>query len=106
MCSSKSRTPLMHGIVVPLATPLTETEDVDVDGLRRLVRHVIDGGVSGIFLLGSTGEFPSLSDSARARLIEVATAEVAGAVPVFVGVSHPSTLEVVRQARGAEAFRI
>jgi len=106
MRSAKSRRSLLHGIVVPLATPLTEAEDVDVDGLRRLVRHVIDGGVSGIFLLGSSGEFPALSASARDQLIQVTMAEVAGAVSVFVGVSHPSTREVVRQARSAEALGI
>ncbi len=51
----------LSGIVVPLVTPLVDRDTLDVAGLERLVEHVVAGGVSGMFLLGTTGEGPSLS---------------------------------------------
>ncbi len=52
----------LAGIVPPIATPLNADETVDEGGLRRLVRYLLQGGVHGIFALGSTGEFPALTD--------------------------------------------
>ena len=49
----------ISGIVPPLVTPLLGRDELDQDGLSRLLEHVISGGVSGIFILGSTGEAPA-----------------------------------------------
>jgi 2-dehydro-3-deoxy-D-pentonate aldolase len=49
----------LQGIVPPLVTPLTARDELDRDGLARLIEHVIDGGVAGVFILGTTGEAPS-----------------------------------------------
>ena len=46
----------MRGIIVPLVTPLSESNTLDITGLHNIIEHVIAGGVSGIFLLGTTGE--------------------------------------------------
>ena len=45
-----------RGIVPPLLTPRTVGGELDLDSLNRLVNHLIDGGVHGIFALGSSGE--------------------------------------------------
>ena len=56
----------MKGIISPLATPLAPGGDaLDAVGTRRLLAHVISGGVAGVFILGSTGEGPSLSPTLR-----------------------------------------
>lgn len=47
----------VKGIVTPLITPVDENEELDKQGLCNLIDHVIAGGVHGIFILGSTGEF-------------------------------------------------
>lgn len=101
MTLSNPASPRLQGVVVPLATPLNEDESIDLAGLRKLLRHVLDGGVDGIFLLGSTSEFPALADSEKARLIEATVSEVSGAVPLFVGSGSVSTLDAIRQARRA-----
>ena len=49
------------GIIPPLVTPLLEEERLDTAGLEKLIKHVIDGGVHGVFILGTTGEASSLS---------------------------------------------
>ena len=60
------------GIITPLATPLTQSGDgIDHDGTRRLLSHVISGGVTGIFILGSTGEGPSLSPQLRRDFVKL-----------------------------------
>ncbi len=63
---------LIRGIVPPLVTPLLDRDTIDVEGTKRLIDHVIDGGVAGIFILGTTGEAPSLSYRLRREFIELA----------------------------------
>lgn len=57
----------VKGVVPPLITPLTKDEKLDKEGLRRLLNYVIDGGVHGIFVIGSTGEFYGLSFEEKER---------------------------------------
>ena len=67
----------MKGIITPLATPLTPSGDaLDAAGTRRLLAHVIAGGVAGVFILGSTGEGPSLSPALRRDFVALCCALV------------------------------
>ena len=60
----------LSGIVPPLVTPLNENFELDVPGLERLLDHVIGGGVSGVFILGTTGEIPRFSFQLKKSVIE------------------------------------
>src|SRR5207248_2434887 len=91
----------IRGIVPPLATPLTPTEDVDRRGMARLVEHVLEGGVHGVFVLGATGEYPFLDDHQRAEAIEATVDAVAGRVPVIAGISAVGTRQAIANARVA-----
>jgi 4-hydroxy-tetrahydrodipicolinate synthase len=51
----------LRGIVPPMVTPLADRDRLDLDGLARLIEHILGGGVHGLFILGTTGEAPSLS---------------------------------------------
>jgi 4-hydroxy-tetrahydrodipicolinate synthase len=90
--------PKKLGIIVPLATPLLDRGRIDHDSLARLSDHVIAGGVSGIFVLGTTGEGPGLSLDARREAVRAVCRHVAGRVPVLVGVSDTSAVETIRLA--------
>jgi dihydrodipicolinate synthase/N-acetylneuraminate lyase len=90
--------PRLSGVVVPLATPLSAIDTLDVTGLERLVEHVIDGGVHAIFLLGTTGEGPSLSHATQRDLVRHVTRQARGRVPVLVGITDPSFAESVALA--------
>ena len=94
--------PPLRGIVPPLVTPLLDRDTIDVDGTRRLIEHVIDGGVSGIFILGTTGEAPSLSYRLRRDFITLACECAAGRVPVLAGVTDTSFVETVALANFAK----
>ena len=58
------KTPL-SGIIPPLVTPLKDNETLDVESLERLIEHLIEGGVHGLFVLGTTrinrGRLPLLA---------------------------------------------
>jgi 4-hydroxy-tetrahydrodipicolinate synthase len=86
----------LQGVVPPLATPLSDRDTLDLQGVDRLVDHVLAGGVHGIFVLGTTGEGPSLSYQVRQQLIERVCERVEGRVPVLVGVSDSSLTEAIR----------
>lgn len=94
----------LEGIIPPLATPLTEDEELDESGLRRLIRRVLEAGCHGVFILGGTGEGIYLSDQVQTRTIGVTVDEVAGRVPVIVGVSDVSVKRSV--IRGKEAAQL
>ena len=88
----------LRGIIPPLATPLTDRDQLDHAGLERLIEHVLAGGVHGLFLLGTTGEAPGLSHRLRCELVELACAQAASRVPVLVGITDTSFTESVEMA--------
>ncbi len=91
----------LSGIVPPLVTPLSARDQLDIEGLQRLLEHVVDGGVAGVFILGTTGEAPSLSYRLRREMIAESIRIVAGRVPVLVGVTDTAFVETVELAKHA-----
>lgn len=80
----------LQGIVPPLITPLLVQPDnqvsIDVDGTRKLVEHLIEGGVSALFVFGSTGEGPSLQQGLRHEFVHLVCRLVQNRLPVFAGI--------------------
>jgi len=97
---------LLRGVVPPVCTPFTSDYEVDEKSLRRLVNHLIDGGVHGLFVLGSTSEVAYLTDKRRADVIRIAIDETAGRVPVVAGAIDMTTLRVNEHVRAAVAAGI
>ena len=91
----------LRGIFPPMITPLADCDAVDQPGLERLVEHILAGGVHGLFILGTTGEGPSLSHALRHKLVEYVCDQVAGRAPVLVGVTDTSFIESVELAEHA-----
>ncbi|AKS30666.1 dihydrodipicolinate synthase family protein [Mycolicibacterium goodii] len=91
----------LTGIIPPLTTPLTPEADVDTASLERLCAFLLDAGVDGLFVCGSSGEVALLSDAQRAKVIEVAAATASGRVPVLAGVIDTGTARVAGHARAA-----
>ena len=90
----------LGGVYLPLVTPFYDG-DLDVESLRRLVAHYAPSGVAGLILLGTTGESPTVEPQEQRVIVETALEVVAGALPVYVGVSGNSTRRV---AAGIAAF--
>jgi len=85
-----------------MITPLLDRDTLDVAGLERLIEHILAGGVHGLFILGTTGEAPSLSYRLRYEVIERVCGQVKGRVPVLVGITDTSFVESVNVARKAQ----
>ena len=90
--------PNFKGVVVPIVTPLTPQESVDVKSLRRLVNYLIDNGVHGIWAAGTTGEFAALQDDQRLLVIETVVDQAKGRVPVVGNVSAAGTQAAIEIA--------
>lgn len=88
--------PRFKGIIPPLITPLKDRDTLDLDGLERLIEHIIVGGVHGVFALGTTGEGPSLSYRLRSEVIQQVCRVVNGRIPVFISVTDTAFEESIR----------
>jgi 4-hydroxy-tetrahydrodipicolinate synthase len=93
--------PVYRGILPPIVTPLSGRDTLDMGGLERLIEHLVIGGVHGLFVLGTTGEAPSLSHRLRREMVASTIRFVAGRVPVLVGITDTSFIESVELARFA-----
>jgi 4-hydroxy-tetrahydrodipicolinate synthase len=91
----------LRGIVPPLVTPLKDRDTLDIEGLEKLVEHVLGGGVHGLFLLGSPGEAPGLGYRLRRELIKRVCKQVNGRVPVLVGITDSAIVEALNIAKCA-----
>lgn len=94
----------LKGVITPLITPLKDMDELDVGGLERLVDHVLSGGISGIFVLGTTGEFSGLSYRLRYELVQRVCQQVAGRVPVLAGITDTSIRESIILAEKAGEY--
>lgn len=91
----------LYGTVVPMVTPLTENDEIDVESLKRLTDHCIDGGLQCLYPCGTTGEMMYLSAEERRLTAETVVRHAAGRVPVFVHVGAwnlKDTLELADHA--------
>jgi 4-hydroxy-tetrahydrodipicolinate synthase len=96
----ESQIPL-RGIVPPLVTPLTSTGDFDRASYKNLIDRVIEGGVHGIFVMGSTGEFASFTSECRYAIVEESCSAAAQRIPVVVNVSDTCLSNSLRMAEFA-----
>ena len=91
-----------HGIYTAIVTPMTASDEFDETAFRKLIDFQIDAGISGLLVIGGSGEFVSLTPSERQRVIEVAVDQTAGRIPILAGALAPGTREVQETARQAE----
>jgi len=91
----------LRGIIPPMVTPLLDRDRLDEGGMERLIEHILAGGVHGLFVLGTTGEAPSLSYRLRKEVITRTCRQVAGRVPVLVSITDTSFVESVNIANEA-----
>lgn len=83
-------------------TPFKENEDLDIDGMKRVLDCMIDQKVDGICILANYSEQFLLSDDEREILTKLCIEHVAGRVPIIVTISHFSTDIVFKRAKLAK----
>lgn len=91
--------PAFSGVIPPLLTPRTADGALDIPSLRRLIDHLIDGGVDGIFALGSSSEVLYLTNEERETVLTTCVDAIAGRVPLIVGINDMTTARVIDEAK-------
>lgn len=92
----------LTGIVPPVSTPFTESGEIDVPSLERLVDWQLDAGVHGLFMLGSTSETAVLTSTQRALIVETAARVANGRAPIMAGTMDMSTERVIENGLAAK----
>jgi len=91
----------LSGLAVALATPFMASGEVDLAAFRKLVRHVVAGGVNTLVPLGTTGEASTLVDSERDVIIAACLEESQGR-RVVVGTGHNATRQAAALTKRAQ----
>ena len=99
-------TAMLRGIIPPVITPLREPLLLDEEGARRQTRRLLAGGVHGIFVLGTTGEGPSVPPAVRQEMVRVVSHEVNGRVPLMAGISSACVDESLKMAADYAALGV
>lgn len=92
----------LSGLVAATYTPLNADGSVNTSAIAPLVNHLLQQGVQGLYVCGSTGEGMSLSTSERKLVAEQFVKATAGRVPVIVQVGHNSLAEAADLAAHAQ----
>ena len=86
-------------------TPFTANgAAIDMPALSRFLDWQLDVGVPGIIILGTTGEFLTVSEEERSRYIEATVSHIAGRIPMIVGTANAYTPRAAQFSREAEAL--
>lgn len=100
----KSR--IRHGVIPAMATPLqADSQSVDESGIRTLVDFLIDAGVKGLFIGGTTGEGILLDEDNRMRLHELATDAIDGRVPAMIHIGANTSSQSIRLTKHARNIK-
>jgi len=91
------------GIIPAMVTPITSEGKINVGALRKLTNYLIEGGVHGLFPVGSQGEFYALTFDEKKKVIETVVEETRGRVPVYAGTGAITTREAIALTQMAEA---
>lgn len=104
---------MFEGIITPIVTPFNrdENETINYEATEKLVNHLIEHGVKGIFILGSNGEFHVIDEDEKVEFAKKVIEIVNKRVPVFVGTGCCSTRETIRLSKkmeelGADALSV
>ena len=96
-------TDFIKGVVVPIITPIDAEERIDETRFRRQIDYVIGGGMHGILVFGSNGEFYQVEEDEMERGLRIAVDQAAGRVPVYFGIGAINTKKCIRLAKMAAA---
>ena len=91
-----------NGIYTPVITPHFDDFSIDEAGFARMINHLIDDGVHGIIIAGTTGEYYAQSMEERQRLLALGTEIVGGRVPVIGGTGAMRTEDSITLAKAAK----
>ena len=93
----------MKGLGTALVTPFLEDGSVDFEALGTLIEHQVAGGTDYLVVLGTTSESPTLTHKEQDEIIDFVVKQVAGRMPLVLGVGGNSTAAVVARIEELKA---
>lgn len=81
----------INGVIPAIITPFDEDENFSKERFEKLIEYLIEVGVHGLYITGSTGEGFLMTPEERKEVVEVAIKTVAGRIPTIVHVGALST---------------
>jgi 4-hydroxy-tetrahydrodipicolinate synthase len=90
-----------RGVIPALVTPFTKKFEIDEKALRHLIDYVIENGVTSVFPCATTGEFTSMTEEERKRVVEITIDHVNGKVPVIAGTGDAGTRTTIEFSKHA-----
>ena len=94
------------GIGVALATPFLDDKSIDFESLKRLIDHVIAGGVDYLVVLGTTGESATLTASEKAQVLKASVEYNKGRVPLMLGLGGNATQKLLDEIEATEFYGV
>jgi 4-hydroxy-tetrahydrodipicolinate synthase len=94
------------GIGVALATPFLDDQRIDFESLKRLIDHVIAGGVDYLVVLGTTGESATLTALEKAQVLKAAVEYNKGRVPLMLGLGGNATQKLIDEIEATEFYGV
>lgn len=96
----------MKKVYVALITPFTANNEIDYAGLDLIMKDLLDGGVHGFIVNGTTGESPTLSEEEKFALLEHIIHFCKGRVELYFGCGNNNTLDTLRICKKASNYAI
>ena len=97
---------MLGEVLTAVVTPFRTDGALDLDGFRRLARHLVEDGSDGLVVTGTTGEAPTLSDEERFELYAAAVDEVGNRATVIAGTGTYSTQHSVHLTERAHELGV
>lgn len=93
---------MLKGTYTALITPFLPNGDFDEKGFRENIHFQIESGISGIVVLGTTAEAPTLTEEEQIRSIKIGVEMCRGKIPLWVGTGSYSTAETIKKTQKAK----
>jgi 4-hydroxy-tetrahydrodipicolinate synthase len=94
------------GTGVALVTPFHDDLSIDFDSLKKLIDHVVSGGVDYLVVLGTTGESTTLNSKEKKQVLKACLDYNAGRVPVMVGIGGNNTHAVIQEIQDTDFYGV
>lgn len=92
----------LEGTTVAMVTPFTKEDGVDETGMRENINYLVERGVSGILVAGTTGESATITHDEQMKMIDILVDEVNGKATAVAGAGSNSSSEALGLVKHAE----
>ena len=97
---------LPRGIIPPIVTPFEADGSINYAAYRKMIDFLINNGVHGIFVMGTTGEYYAIGIAEYRRILEETVNQTAGRVPVYAGANHITTRGAIELVKICEGIKV